>query len=85
MKDQRIYRSAAKNLFVGRTSLSVPQFTDKPKASGERELARSGTRPEFRWSAQSLGDFRYGGYELTCRSPQVTVGDLDKPHYWVSP
>jgi tripeptide aminopeptidase len=45
---------------------------DGRNASGEREFTRSETRQEFRWSAESLGDFRYGGYELICRSPYGT-------------
>ncbi len=38
---------------------------------GERRkgIHRSATRQESRWLAESLGDFRYRGYELIGRSP----------------
>lgn len=60
------------------------------EASDEREFIRGETRQEFRWSAESLGDFRYGGYELICRllnaierrpSDRVNLKEINRETY----
>jgi hypothetical protein len=60
-KGNTMHRLPSHNSRTGRRSVGIgDECTDS--ASGEREFTRSETRQEFRWSVESLGDFRYGGY-----------------------
>ena len=58
------------HFYGGRSDPGTATARAASKASGQGEFTRSDTRQEFRWLAEILGDFRYRGYELICRSPK---------------